>query len=307
MRFTVIAAALLGLATAASAQTPASIAAPGQTISYNTFTTLWGPGSATVEPFKIVGNVYYVGAQNIASYLITTPEGHILLDTGTTRMQGDLPRNIEKLGFKLSDVKVILASHAHVDHIQSHAIMQRITGALVIAMRDDSQAMATGKDLSATETEGWEPIKIDRIIEDGEDITLGGTVMKAILTPGHTPGSTAWAMTTKEGDRTYQIVFGGPPTPIIGNVKYNTAESLVATSYRRLRELKPDMLLGGHPEAQFRGKIDAMRAGQRPHPLLTTAAAWQQTLDQAETGYKTRLAAAKASGTGIIPGRLPAP
>ena len=114
-------------------------------------------------------------------------------------------------------------------------------------------------------------------------------------------------MTTKDGERSYQIAFGGPPTPIIGNVKYNTAENLVSTAYRRLRELKPDMLLGGHPEAQFKGKIDAMRAGQRPHPLLTDAAAWKTSLDQAEAGYKVRLAAAKASGTGIIPGRLPAP
>ena len=294
----------LGLVTASVAQAPpAQNFAPGQTISYEATEMLFGPGSEAVEPFKIVGNVYYVGARNIAAYLITTPEGHILLDTGTTRMQGSLGRNIEKLGFKLSDVKVLLTSHAHVDHIEGHTFVQRITGATVIAMRGDAEAMATGVDLSGTHANGWEPIKIDRIIDDNEEITLGGTTMRAILTPGHTPGNTTWVMTTKEGDKSYQIVFGGPATPIIGNVKYNTPLEPVVVSFRRLRELKPDMILSGHPEGAFRGKLDAVRAGQRPHPLLLQAGAWTKTLDDAEANYKKRVAENKITGSGAARSR----
>jgi metallo-beta-lactamase class B len=304
MRYLYCMATVLTLAsTAAGAQAPTGTFAPGQTITYEQRTALWGPGSARVEPFRIAGNIYYVGAANIAAYLVTTPEGHILLDTGTTTMQSDLPRNIEKLGFKLSDVKLLLTSHAHVDHIQGHAIMQRITGAMVFAMKGDAEAMATGHDLSGTAADGWEPIAIDRILEDNENVTLGGTTLRAILTPGHTPGNTAWLMTTKEADRSYQVLFGGPPTPVVGNVKYNTPPELVTTSFRRLRELNPDLILGGHPEGQFRGKLEPMSAGQRPHPLLMQPGQWTKMLDDAQARYEKKLKDASASGTGLAPGR----
>jgi metallo-beta-lactamase class B len=307
MRLPITGLTLLALAAApAFAQAPTANYAPGQTVSYEQRAALWGPGSAPVEPFRIVGNVYYVGAANIASYLITTPEGHILLDTGTTIMQADLPRNIEKLGFKPSDVRLLLASHAHVDHIQGHALMQRITGAMVFAMRGDAEAMATGKDLSGTAADGWEPIPIDRIIEDNEEITLGNTTLRAVLAPGHTAGNTTWVMSAREANRTYQIVFGGPPSPVVGNLKYNTAAELAATSFRRLRELNPDMLLGGHPEAQFRGKLDAVRATQRPHPLLLPQGEWRKLLDAAQANYDRKLTAARSSGPGANDQRLSA-
>jgi metallo-beta-lactamase class B len=302
----VVSSVILALAVAGSAsaaQAPGTFA-PGQTVSYEQRAELWGPGSMSVEPFKIVGNIYYVGAVNISAYIISTPEGLILIDTGTTLMQADLPRNIEKLGFKLTDVKVILTTHAHIDHIQGHAIMKRITGAWVVAMEGDAEAMRTGVDLSATAADGWEPIPIDRVIKDNETVTLGGQVMRAILTPGHTPGNTTWVTTVQDGGRQYNVIFGGMPTPIVGNIKYNTPAELVATSFRRLRELPaPDLMLGGHPEAQFRGKIDAMRAGQRPHPLMMAPGAWTTMLSTAESNYAQRVR--DVGDEGVRPGRGP--
>jgi metallo-beta-lactamase class B len=304
MRLVISAALALAVAGAASAAQAPGTFGPGQTVSYEQRAELWGPGSGTVEPFKILGNVYYVGAVNISAYLITTPEGHILIDTGTTLMQADLPRHIEKLGFKLSDVKVILTTHAHIDHVQGHAIMKRMTGAWVLAMEGDAEALRTGIDLSATAADGWEPIPIDRVIKDNDTVTLGGQLMRAILTPGHTPGNTTWVTTVQDGGRTYNVMFGGMPTPIVGNIKYNTPQELVATSFQRLRALPaPDLMLGGHPEAQFRGKLDALRAGQRPHPLMMEAGAWAKMLDTSEANYARRVAEVGAQG--VRPGRGP--
>ena len=129
--------------------------------------------SEAVEPFRILGNIYYVGASNLASYLITSPQGHFLLDTGVQGMTDDIKRNVEALGFRMSDIKIILSSHAHFDHIQGHAIMQRMTGAQVFALEADADALEAGKDLSPLGFEGWEPVKVDRRLQDGESINLG--------------------------------------------------------------------------------------------------------------------------------------
>src|SRR5215470_20436295 len=148
--------------------------------------------SEAIEPFHIVGNIYYVGARNIASYLITTPEGHIMIDTGTKEMHEVIRANIEKLGFKLQDVKILLSGHAHFDHVQGHAAMKKATGAKVMAIREDAAALAAGTDMSPLGDEGWEPLAVERVLKDGETVTMGGTTLRAVWTPGHTPGCTTW-------------------------------------------------------------------------------------------------------------------
>ena len=105
-----------------------------------------GPYSQPEEAFRLIGNIYYVGAKNIASYLVTTPQGHILIDTGTTEMTPVITANIEKLGFKVRDIKIMLSSHAHFDHIGGHAAMKKLTGARVMAIRQDAEALEAGKD-----------------------------------------------------------------------------------------------------------------------------------------------------------------
>jgi glyoxylase-like metal-dependent hydrolase (beta-lactamase superfamily II) len=128
------------------------------------------------------------GAAGISAHVITTPEGLILLDTGTKEMLPGLRANIEKLGHKLSDVKIILSSHAHWDHVENHAAMKKLTGAQIMAVGEDAAAISAGIDNSALGGEGWPPAKVDRVLKDGDMVTLGGVTPKAHLTPGHTKG-----------------------------------------------------------------------------------------------------------------------
>ena len=142
--------------------------------------TFHGRMSEAVEPFHIVGNIYYVGARNIASYLITTPEGHIMIDTGTKEMHDVIRANVAKLGFKLKDIKILLSGHAHFDHVQGHAAMKKVTGAQVMALGEDARALSAGTDISPLGDEGWEPVKVDRVLKDGDTVTLGGiTIQRA--------------------------------------------------------------------------------------------------------------------------------
>ena len=165
-----------------------------------------GQYSEAVEPFHIIGNIYYVGARNIASYLLTTPEGHIMIDTGTKEMHSVIVANVQKLGFKLQDVKILLSGHAHFDHVQGHAAMKKVTGARVMALGDDAVALETGTDRSPLGDEGWDPVHVDRVLKDGDTVSLGGTTLKAVWTPGHTPGCTTWTTTVRENGKPYSVL-----------------------------------------------------------------------------------------------------
>ena len=251
---------------------PAPTPGIGAPLASQLVAALHGYSSESVEPFRVVGNIYYVGARNIASYLIKTPEGDILLDTGTREMEPVVRASIEKLGFKLSDIKIMLSGHAHFDHVQGHAAMQRATGAKVMALGDDAIALESGTDRSPIRAEGWDPVKVDRVLKDGDTVTLGGTTMTAVWAPGHTPGCTVWTTKTTEKTRTYAVLFhacAGPNVGVrlVGNPQFpNLAEESVA-SFRKLAKLKPDIYLLMHPKDQFEGKVEAMKAGATPHPL----------------------------------------
>ena len=256
----------------------------------------WGK---PIEPFRIVGNIYYVGSQNIGIYLLTTPAGHILLDSGISMMQSQILPHVEKLGFKPSDIKILLSTHAHVDHVQGHAVMKRMTGAQVMAMSEDAKALESGTDLSPIGFEGWEPVKVDRVLKDGDTVALGGTTLKAIWTPGHTPGCTTWTTTVEEGGRSYNIAMAcgvgpNPGPPLIGNTRHPRIVEDTLATVKKLRALNPDMLLPGHPQQVFAGKIDRVRAGDRPHPLLLEAGAWSRQVDAQETAFMKRLDDEKA-------------
>jgi len=129
--------------------------------------------SEGVEPFRVIGNIYYVGARGLSSYLITTPEGHILHDTGTNEMHDVIRSNVESLGFNVDDIRIMLSSHAHFDHMQGHAAMKRATGAEIVALGGDAVAIESGMDNSALGDEGWEPAQVDRVVSDGDTVTLG--------------------------------------------------------------------------------------------------------------------------------------
>ncbi len=204
--------ALIGVVLMAAAGVAAAQQGPAQ------FSDAWyqqfrGAYSAPVEPFRIVGNIHYVGGANIASYLITTPQGHILIDTGMKEMHEVIKNSVAKLGFKTADIKIMLSSHAHFDHIEGHAMMQKLTGAQVMAMVGDAEALSTGKDNSALGAIGWEPVKVDRVLKHGDTVSLGGTTLRAVHTPGHTQGATTWMISVEDKGRRYTVGFLGGTTP----------------------------------------------------------------------------------------------
>ena len=259
-----------------------------------------GPYSQPEEAFRLIGNIYYVGAKNIASYLVTTPQGHILIDTGTTEMTPVITANIEKLGFKVRDIKIMLSSHAHFDHIGGHAAMKKLTGARVMAIRQDAEALEAGKDLSPLGDEGWAPVTVDRVLKDGDTVTLGGATLRAIWAPGHTPGCTVWTTSVPDGGRSYAVAIfgcGGPNggVKLVGNQRFPTLVDDTMATFRKLKMLKPDIYVSGHPQMLFAGKIDRMKAGERPHPLLDPQSqAWAKMLDEAEANFTKRVQAEHA-------------
>ena len=209
--------------------------------------------SEAAEPFRVIGNIYYVGGQ-YGSYLITTPEGHILHDTGSAEMHPLIVSNVEKLGFNLRDIRIMISSHAHWDHVEGHAAMKRVTGAQVVALGGDAVALESGQDNSAIGARNFEPVPVDRVIEDGDTVTLGGVTLRALWTGGHTQGATMWMTTVQSDGNTYSVAFRGGEIPNSGAQLFNNPRhpTVVADTQRTLQRLKelepPDVFLHNHPQ-----------------------------------------------------------
>jgi metallo-beta-lactamase class B len=192
-------------------------------------------------PHKIVGNIYYVGTKTLSSFLIVTPQGNILIDSTYERNVKTIEKSVTDLGFKFSDVKILLGNHAHGDHQEGDALVKQLTGAQVMAMAEDVPALQAMKP-------GGKEHPIDRILHDGESVTLGGVTLVAHLTPGHTRGCTTWTTTAQEGGRTYNVVFScslrapAPLTPAIVDE--------MTRSFKLVRTLPCDVQVGDHP-AQY--------------------------------------------------------
>ena len=254
-----------------------------------------GAYSQPVQPFRIAGNIYYVGALNIASYLIVTPQGHILIDTGMTGMHDGIVSSVEQLGYKVTDIRILLASHAHFDHIEGHALMQRRTGAQVMAMTGDAEALESGHDTSALGAIGWEPVEVSRRLHDGDTVTLGGTTLRAIHAPGHTQGATIWMTTVEDDGSRYNVAFLTTTTPNaevpLDNPRHKNVVADTRNTFRKLKaEREPDIVLVGHPQAMFAPLIDRLRTGERPHPLRNGPEAWTRQLALAEAAFERRVA-----------------
>ena len=255
-----------------------------------------GAYSQPVQPFRIVGNIHYVGALNIASYLIATPQGHILIDSGMTEMHDGIITSVGRLGYAVSDIRILLASHAHFDHIEGHALMQRRTGAQVMAMTGDAEALESGHDTSALGAMGWEPTPVARRLKDGDTVALGGTTLRAIHAPGHTQGATIWMTAVEDDGRRYTVAFfttttPNPGVPLFDNPRHRTVVEDTRNTFRKLAaEPVPDIVLVGHPQAMFARTMERMRKGERPHPLLNGAEAWTRQLATAAADFERRVA-----------------
>ena len=205
-----------------------------------------------IQPVRIAGNLYYVGANEITSYLITTPEGHFLLDGGFVETAPLIQRNIEQLGFKLSDVKILLNSHAHFDHAGGLAELKKVTGAKFVASEGDAELLRHGGhgDFRFGDRLAFPPIVPDRVIHDGETVELGDQVMTAHLTPGHTKGDTTWSARIRDGSKTYDVVFVGSQSSLdykfIGEESYPGILSDFEKSFATLNRLPCDIFLASH-------------------------------------------------------------
>lgn len=252
-----------------------------------------------VEGFRIVGNIYYVGASDLASYLITTADGHFLIDTGVGEMSAQIKHNVEALGFHMSDIRYLLASHAHFDHIQGHAVLQRMTGAQVLVMEADADAMEAGQDLSPLGFEGWEPVRVDRRLQDGERVTLAQTTLTATWAPGHTPGCTTWTTSTQDGGENMVVTFFGCNGPndgvqLLNNPRFPDLVEQTRFGFDNLAKLNPDIYLTGHNEEAFEGIEQLMRVQTRPHPLLGQLP-WQDLIAQRRASIEARVQAEQAA------------
>ena len=239
--------------------------------------------------FKIMGNLYYVGTGTLNSYLITTPQGAILINTNFEETVPLLRASIEKLGFKMTDVKMILGSHAHGDHMQADAIVKELTGgAPVVAMEQDVPALKNMMGPSKKDH------PIDRVIKDGETVTLGGTTLTAHLTPGHTRGCTTWTYKVPEGGRTYDVTIacGGlqDGARLVNNKNYPEIADDFAKSVKVYRTLPTDVFLSSHSWFfDLAGKYQKLQAGANPNPFIDQAG-YTRWVDSVERDLTTMLA-----------------
>jgi len=232
----------IALAGFAAAQT-AKIVTPADVFRRNTEPR--DQANIQFPPHKIAGNLYYVGSPILSSFLITTPEGHILINSAYEATVPAIRASIEQLGFRMSDVKILLGSHAHGDHMEGDALVKELSGAQVMAMEEDLPALRKIMP-------GGKVHPIDKVLHDGDQVTLGGTTLSAHLTPGHTRGCTTWTLKVRDGGKTYDVVIIGSVGVNPGFVLVNNKDvPQIADEYRRsfriLRALPCDIPLGSHP------------------------------------------------------------
>ncbi len=221
-------------------------------------------------PFRIVGNLYYVGSKGLANYLVVTPQGNILINSDTEANVPMIKASIEKLGFKFSDTKILLISHAHWDHDAGSALIKKETGAKYMVMDADVPVVESGgkADFQYGNDPAtlYPPVKVDRVLHDGDEVKLGGAVLVAHLTPGHTKGCTTWTIKVSDAGKTYYIVIVGSPNvnsgyKLVNNKAYPQIASDYEKMFRVLDSLPCDIFLGAHGD--YFG-LEAKYAQMRP-------------------------------------------
>jgi metallo-beta-lactamase class B len=196
-------------------------------------------------PHKIIGNLYYVGTGSLASFLIVTPQGDVLINSTYERTVPVIQKSVADLGFKFSDIKILLGSHAHGDHMEGDALVKQLTGAQVMAMAEDMPALENMKP-------GGKTHPIDRVLHDGDEVMLGGATLVAHLTPGHTRGCTTWTMKVSDGGKTYDVVIIGslgvnPGVKLVNNTDVPNIVAEFVRAFQVSRALPCDIPLGSHP------------------------------------------------------------
>jgi len=255
--------ALLSVAGAVQAQTVKDLLETLK-VKWNTLT----------EPFKMIGNVYYVGTDGLASYLITSPQGHILVDTVMPEATSQIKANIEKLGFKVTDIKYLVNTHAHIDHTGGLAEMKQASGAQLVAGEADKPLLEGGYYPGAQEETAlnFPPVKVDRTVREGDKVTVGDVTLTARETPGHSPGCTSWELTVKDGKENREVLFFCSGTValnrLVGQPTYPGIVDDYRATFAKAKAMKIDVLLGPHPEVYgMQAKRAEMKDGA-PNPFV---------------------------------------
>ena len=277
-KITVALVALMSLTAAAQAQTPKDLLA-----------ALLVKWNKPTEPFKMIGNVYYVGTDGLASYLITSPQGHILVDTVMPEATSQIKANIEKLGFKVTDIKYLLNTHAHIDHTGGLAEMKAASGAQLVAGEADKPLLEGGYYPGAREETAlnFPPVKVDRTVREGDKVTVGDVTLIARETPGHSPGCTSWEFSVKDGDATRSALIFCSGTVALNRLVTNPTHPGIVTDYRktfaRAKDMKVDVLLAPHPEMYKMAEKRARLAEGGPNPFINPGEfnAYAATLEKA--------------------------
>lgn len=226
------------------------------------------------EPFKMIGNVYYVGTDGLASYLITSPQGHILVDTVMPESTSQIKASIEKLGFKITDIKYLLNTHAHIDHTGGFAEIKQASGGQLVAGEADKPLLEGGYYPGAQQDEAlkFPPVNVDRTVREGDKVTVGDVTLTARETPGHSPGCTSWEFSVKDGDATRTALIFCSGTVALNRLVGNPTYSGIVTDYKktfaRARDMKVDVLLAPHPEMYKMAEKRAKLAEGGPNPFV---------------------------------------
>ena len=230
--------------------------------------------TAPFEPFQLIDNIYYVGTDGIAVYVIKTSQGLILMDTAMPQSTGMIKDNIAKLGFKVADIKIILNTHAHLDHTGGFNEVKKETGAQLIAGERDKPLLEGGYYPGDEKNEdlAFPAVKVDRAVKEGDKVTLGDTTLTAHATPGHSPGCTSWELTVKDGKENREVLFFCSGTValnrLVGQPTYPGIVDDYRATFAKAKAMKIDVLLGPHPEVYgMQAKRAEMKEGA-PNPFV---------------------------------------
>ena len=256
-------------------------------------------------PFRIAGNLYYVGSKGLANYLITTPQGHILINSDLEANVPLIKASVEKLGFKFTDIKILLISHAHWDHNAASATIKKLTGASYMVMDADVPNVESGGktdfQYGNNPDNRYQSTKVERVLHDGDQVKLGDAVLVAHLTPGHTKGCTTWTMKVQDAGKTYDVVIVGSPNVNPGyKLVSNSAYPSIAADYERtfavLKALPADIFLGAHGNYfGMEEKYARMKPGS-PNPFIDPDG-YKAFVAQKERDFREEWAKQKASAT----------
>jgi metallo-beta-lactamase class B len=248
-----------------------------------------------LAPFKIAPNLYYVGTNYLASYLLTTPQGDILINPDFEESVPLIKKSVEQLGFRFTDVKIILISHAHDDHTAGAALAKKLSGGKLMVMDADVAEVEHGGVGDFQYNSHWTPVKVDHILHDGEQVKLGDAVLTAHLTPGHTKGCTTWTTDVREGSRTYHVVIVGSPNvndgyKLTSNNLYPQMAADFEKTFTVLKSLPCDIFLGAHGVYfNMDEKLQHLRTGG-PNPFIDPAG-YRAYVAEREQAFRKELAA----------------